>query len=346
MLAQRRRAERDDVEAVEEVLTEASAADLLLEIPVGRGDDANVDARSLLRADRLDVAALEDAQHLGLRPRREVADLVEEDRAAVGGDELADLLAHRAGEAPLLVAEELRLDQLFGDRRAVDADEWLVAPRRAVVDGARHELLAGAALARDQHRGGSRRRALDRLAQAAHGRRASHQRLHAALRDGAPLLAGVPTQAPGFDRVAQREQNPVALERFLEEVEGAAAGRFDRGRHVGVAADHQHRHVVAALAQLPQGLEPVHLRHPEVEQHRVRRAVAHDTQGFDARGRLLDAVALELEGHAEAVANRGLVVDDQDRGARGRGHGAKSSNRPRIERGPAPRGTGPPDSAG
>jgi hypothetical protein len=43
-----------------------------------------------------------------------VADLVEEDRSAVGGDELAGLLAHRAGERALLVAEELRLDQLFG----------------------------------------------------------------------------------------------------------------------------------------------------------------------------------------------------------------------------------------
>src|SRR5258708_10353853 len=42
----------------------------------------------------------------GLGARRHVADLVEEDGAAVGRHEFPHLLAHRAGEAPLLVAEK------------------------------------------------------------------------------------------------------------------------------------------------------------------------------------------------------------------------------------------------
>ena len=63
------------------------------------------------------------------------------------------LRADRAGEGAALVAEELALDQVLGDRRAVDLDERLVAARRVLVQRARDELLAGAALAGDEHGG-------------------------------------------------------------------------------------------------------------------------------------------------------------------------------------------------
>jgi hypothetical protein len=123
VLAQRRRADRDHVQAVVEVLAEAAGGDLLLEVAVGGGDHPHVDPHRALRADRLDLAVLQHPQHLGLGAGRHVADLVEEDGAAVGGDELAGLPPHGAGEAPLLVAEELGLDELLGDRGAVDLDQ-------------------------------------------------------------------------------------------------------------------------------------------------------------------------------------------------------------------------------
>ena len=43
--AQRRDAEADDVEAVEEVFAEASVADRVFEVGVGGGDDADVDGQ-------------------------------------------------------------------------------------------------------------------------------------------------------------------------------------------------------------------------------------------------------------------------------------------------------------
>ena len=51
-----------------------------------------------------------------------------------------------AGEGAALVAEELALDQRRRDRGAVDDDEGAGAPGGDVVDGARHQLLAGARL--------------------------------------------------------------------------------------------------------------------------------------------------------------------------------------------------------
>ena len=166
-LAQRRRVDRDHVEAVVEVLAEAPGLDLLGQVAIGGRHHAHVDVDGGGGAHRLDLAVLQHPQHLGLGARRHVADLVEEHGAAVGGDELADLLAHRAGEAALLVAEQLGLDQLLGDGRAVDLDQRVRVPLTGAMDGARHQLLAGAALAGDEHGGGGRRRALDRAPQLA-----------------------------------------------------------------------------------------------------------------------------------------------------------------------------------
>ena len=73
-------------------------------------------------------------------------------RAAVGQLELALLLLAGAGERALLVAEQLRFEQRLGQRRAGDRHERLRGAVAGVVDGARDQLLAGAALALDQHR--------------------------------------------------------------------------------------------------------------------------------------------------------------------------------------------------
>ena len=83
--------------------------------------------------------------------------------------ELARLVAIGAGEAALDVAEQLRLEQRFGQAGAVDGDE---RPRRragcCVWMARGDELLADAALAGDQHLGVGARDALDLLAQLQH----------------------------------------------------------------------------------------------------------------------------------------------------------------------------------
>ena len=59
------------------------ARDLLLEAAVGGGDDPHVDAPRQVLADPAHFALLQHAQQLGLGARRQLADLVEEQRAAV-----------------------------------------------------------------------------------------------------------------------------------------------------------------------------------------------------------------------------------------------------------------------
>ena len=107
---------------------------------------------ALAPADRLDLALLQRAQQLDLRGRRQFADLVEEQRAAVGLDEFAGVLFGGAGEGAFLVAEQNQLDQVLRHGAAIDRDEGLGAAGAGAVDGARDQLLADAGFAFDQHR--------------------------------------------------------------------------------------------------------------------------------------------------------------------------------------------------
>ena len=152
-LAQRRQPQGDDVEPVEQILAERALADLLHEVAVRGRQHADVDPHRGGAADPVDHPLLQGPQQLRLQAHIHLGDLVEQQRAAVGLLEPADAPGHGAGERPLLVAEQLGFEQGLGDRRAVDRDEGLARPVGLLVDVAGQHLLAGAALAGDQHRG-------------------------------------------------------------------------------------------------------------------------------------------------------------------------------------------------
>src|SRR5690606_15349282 len=102
---ERRHGNRNDAQTIVEILAKAALCDLRLEVLVRRGNHTHVDLDRARRAQTLDLALLQHTQHLGLRLRTHVTDFVEEDRAAVGLLELADLLLSGTGERALLVPE-------------------------------------------------------------------------------------------------------------------------------------------------------------------------------------------------------------------------------------------------
>ncbi len=138
---------------MEEVFAERGAGHGFFEIAMRGRDDAHVTAHRHVIADALEHAFLQHAQQLHLHRRAHVADLVEEQRAALGDLETALAGGHRAGEGAFLMAEQLALEQLGGDRAAVHRDERPLATGRKVVDGAGGHFLAGAGLAQDQNGG-------------------------------------------------------------------------------------------------------------------------------------------------------------------------------------------------
>ena len=93
---------------------------------------------------------LQQAEQLDLHFERQVADLVEESGAAVGQLNEALLGVTGAGECTSGVAKQLAFHERTDQRTTVDGNK--VAGRAGVVDGARDNLLAGAAFPEQQNR--------------------------------------------------------------------------------------------------------------------------------------------------------------------------------------------------
>jgi hypothetical protein len=91
---------------VVEVGAEAAGPHLLLEVAVGRRDDARPRLAGERLADELVFAVFQHAQQLGLQFERQFADLVEQQRAFAGFLEIAGAAAAGAGEGTLGMAEQ------------------------------------------------------------------------------------------------------------------------------------------------------------------------------------------------------------------------------------------------
>src|SRR5687767_13228682 len=123
--SQRWNAKRMHVEPEEEILAEATLRHLRLQLAIGGGDDARHHRHWPRCANAHDLSLLERPEQLRLRGKGELADLVEEKRSLSRGLERAFARRVRAGERAALVPEQLALDQLLGDRGAVERDEGL-----------------------------------------------------------------------------------------------------------------------------------------------------------------------------------------------------------------------------
>jgi hypothetical protein len=111
-LAQRRDLDEEDAQPVVEVLAKAARRDLAGEIAIGGRDEPYVDVARTVLSYALVLAFLNGAEELGLQLERDLADLVEKERAAVGRLEPAYPIPEGAGERALHVAEELALEQV------------------------------------------------------------------------------------------------------------------------------------------------------------------------------------------------------------------------------------------
>ncbi len=105
---------------------------------------------------------------------RQIANFIEEQRAAVRGLDAPDLALVRAGEGTALVAEQIGLHEMIRKRAAIDGDERPIASNRALVDSHRGQFLARAGFARYQYRRLAVRDLADRAKQFVHRRARAH----------------------------------------------------------------------------------------------------------------------------------------------------------------------------
>ena len=310
-IAQRRHEDRNHIEPEVEILAEAAASNLTGQVFVGRRQHANVDADTRRAANRLDHLLLKRTQDFRLRLQAHVANLIEEQRSAVGELELAPPLRDGAGERPFHVAEQLALDQLFGDRRAIHLDERSAAPTAERMHAAGNKLLAGSVLTVDEHA---------TVGRSGHGHLLAQLGHHVALPDHRQPAIDVLAQRavlrlePSLaDRVADDENGFFERQRLLDEVEGAQLDGSNGGLDVSVSRNHDDRRIHSPFVETRQRGQPVHAGKPDVEDDdvvwRARDAIEARFTGVDG----IDRVAFVAQNAAERATDARFVVDDEDR---------------------------------
>ena len=139
-------------QAVEQILAELSFGDPLFEIRVRGGDDPNIDLLGPRFADRQHFTLLEKPEQFRLDVDGQVADFIEEQRAADRGPQDAGLIRHRARKAAAPMAKELTVSQFARRARAVVGQEHAAASKRSGMNRPSHEVLARATLAGNEDR--------------------------------------------------------------------------------------------------------------------------------------------------------------------------------------------------
>jgi hypothetical protein len=119
------------VQSIEGIGAEDTLLNHFLKILVGRGDHSHVHRRRAAAAPQtLNLPLLEHSEQFGLQFQRQIADFVQEQRAAVRGLKSSDRLRDSAREGTSFVAEQFAFEQADRNRRSSP-------PRNAGDDGGR-----------------------------------------------------------------------------------------------------------------------------------------------------------------------------------------------------------------
>ena len=220
-----------------------------------------------------------------------------------------------AGERALLVAEELALEQLLGNGRAVDGLEARLGAAAQVVHGPCEQFLAGAALAEDQHRRVGRRHLLDHATHLLHRLVAGDEAGERCARACIAQLLVLLLEVVDVERAAHDQLEHVRVHGLLAEVVGALGHGPDAVLGIGLAGDDDHLGARRDAQGLGQGREA--LGHAfrvrgqtEVLEHHGR---FMPTQGRDRGGAGIgdDDLAV-VEAPLELLLQPGVVLDDEE----------------------------------
>jgi len=120
------------------------------------------------------LSLLDHAQQLRLRGKRQLADLVQEQRPTRGRLEGTLAEGVRASEGTALVSEQLVFDQVLRECRAVEGDERAVRARAEAVQLPGDELLSRATLPHDERGARDLGDPRDRVLELLQGRARAH----------------------------------------------------------------------------------------------------------------------------------------------------------------------------
>ena len=120
---QRRDVYPDDCEPPIEIGTEATLRDRSFQIDIGGGNDPDIDRDGPAAAKPLYFACFKHAEQFDLHVSGQIADFIQEERAAICGFKLADAGFGGAGVSAGFGTEQLTFGKIGGDCPAVDGLE-------------------------------------------------------------------------------------------------------------------------------------------------------------------------------------------------------------------------------
>ncbi len=299
-LAQRRDVNGEDREAEVEVFAKLFGRDRGFQIAVGRGDDANIDVDIGGASEPRDLPLFEHAQQLRLNGGRDLAYLVQKDRASRGKLELPDAPLVRARVSAFFVAEQLIFDQRVGDGRAVDGDKRRVAARAQVMYRAREELLAGAGFAEQQNGRGGRGHLLYLAPDFLHRRRIAYD----AREPVAPRVLFseqnvLGAQARFFKSALDEQEQVAAVDGLLQKFVSALFHRLHRFIDGAVGGQQYDGSISVRGLRGSEDFKPVCARHLQIGYHETVPGLVELAARFRPVACLINGVACILKRQAQ-----------------------------------------------
>ena len=151
--AQAGQADGHDIEPVIQVLTEPACGHFGGQIPVGRGNQAHVDGHLAGAAQPHQGAFLQGTKKFRLQGQGQLPHFIQKNGSAMCLFKPALARLCSPGEGSAFMPEKLRLEQSFGNGRAVHLDERLLLAPAGQVHRTGKQLFACAGLPQQQHRG-------------------------------------------------------------------------------------------------------------------------------------------------------------------------------------------------
>ena len=263
------------IQTVIQVFTKRTLCHGGFQVDVSRRQHPHIHRDGLAAADTLDLFFLQESQQVGLQLHRQIADLIKKQRATIGRLDPPDLTLMGASKCALFVAKQFGLDQVFGDRAAVDRDKRLGMALGLAVQGFGHQFFAGAAVAADQDRGLSGRQLGQQLAQLA-DRSAVAQQLVFGLVHCGITLAPQPCHAKG---TAKGDLHSGHIKRQGMEVKKPFADKIpDILQPQHVLGEHRDPLSAAAADQLLDGFGPLQVIRLQTQQTHIAGSITHGRQ--------------------------------------------------------------------
>ena len=270
--------ERDDVQAIVEILAKPPLFHLFFKILVGRRQHPDIGCNQPVPSDTFERLLLEDPKHFCLRLKAHVGHFVKKDRPLVGQVKLSPFHGGRPGKGPLFMAEQLALNQIFRNRRTVHLDERFLDPPALTVNGSGHELLSRSVFSHDQDPGVGRRDNADHLFEVQNRTAVPRQLIFVT-----DLLAEEQVflfQTNNVHRMVDHQNHLLERERFLDEIEGPEFGRLHRGFDRAVARHHDNLEMGMRGLDRLENLDSIHAWKPDVQDNQIGRFLFQNPQSL------------------------------------------------------------------